>query len=549
MNNKIIIRAIIVFVVAIIPPSLGLFSFFRYEDFYHMAYMKIHLPDFSWDSLLNIPTHRLYEYYRPVLTFFYWLGYLLSHNNPIILHALASLSFGGIAVLIYFIARFFSGELAGLLAAVAFATFGPSISVSWWTGTFAVLPGFILFLFGILSFIYLDRHYKRYTVLSLFLFACSFFNKESFIILSPLLLLFCLSTPKFRSRYHFMVALGVIPCALAKVYIANIIMGATVNSHVHFNILEIDPTIIWTNLYSYWQLLVYGHNYWFVLLSLLSVGPMIFQDKQKVWTFLPTICAVVFILRIFNQIWAIDLILIVLTFTYLWYCSYYERIWVAWIALGLSQLVFWDIPIIGGLMNRLILEPSVGFALLLGSGLARQIQAIRDLNLSKINPLHLFRMQRTRALKYVFSTSISAGAFLGIAEEVTYLGGRQLMRDFDMWYSQGAVLEDIIGYVVNDMPTDTALIMSEPPLAGMQVTDQMGDALVLFDRSDISVSYTDLNSLKQSIQRVDMKHPVFLISTNPLDQQNMEEGHTALFRLSFQSVHDEFTGYIYELYP
>jgi hypothetical protein len=123
------------------------------------------------------------------------------------------------------------------------------------------------------------------------------------------------------------------------------------------------------------------------------------------------------------------------------------------------------------------------------------------------------------------------------------------MRDLDMWYSQGAVLEDIVGYVVNDVPSNAALIMAEPPLDGMQVTDQMGDALVLFDRQDISVSYTGIDSLIQSIRRIDIKQPVFLVSTNPLDKKKMEEDQTVHYRLSFQSVHDQFDGYIYELKP
>jgi len=562
VNNKVINRTIIIFILAIIPPSLGMFSFYRYEDFYHMAYMKIHLPDFSWQSFQNIPNLRLYEYYRPVLTFFYWLGYLLSHNNPTILHALASLSFGVMTVLIYVIARFFSGDLSGVLAAVIFATFGPLVAVSWWTGTFAVLPGFILFLTGIIFFLYLERHVNLYTTIALFLFASSFFNKESFIILSPILLLFCLFSPKFRTRHHFIVALGVIPFALAKVYISNVIMGATVNSHVHFNVLEVDHLVIWTNLYSYWQLLVYGHNYWFVLLALLSISPKIFQDERKTWMFIPLVCAVVFTLRVLHQTWAIDLILMVLSVIYLWYCTFYERIWAAWIVLGLSQLVFWDISIIGGIMNRLIIEPSVGFALFIGMGLSRQINFIRSLGFSLKQPLQWLHDSRHALLKSVTCLSIISGCIIGIGEEVFVLGGRQLQRDMIMWYNQGAVLEDIIDYIVEEVPSDATLIISEPPLEGMQVTDQLGDALFMLARPDISISYDDTAShmkphtyihphtpLRQALKRMTEGQPVFLISTNPLDIKRVEDEHAVHYRLSFQSVHDQFDGYIYELKP
>ena len=160
-------------------------------------------------------------------------------------------------------------------------------------------------------------------------------------------------------------------------------------------------------------------------------------------------------------------------------------------------------------------------------------------------------------LKYTFSASICAAAILGIAEEVTYLGGRQIIRDLNSWYSQGAVLKDVVGYIVNDVPPDATLIITEPPLDGMQVTDQIADALVLFDRPDISVSYIRSDSLSQSILRlhtahqksINIKQPAFLVSTNPLYQKSMKEDHSIDFRLSFQSAHDRFNGYIYEFGP
>ena len=52
--------------------------------------------------------------------------------------------------------------------------------------------------------------------------------------------------------------------------------------------------------------------------------------------------------------------------------------------------------------------------------------------------------------------------------------------------------------------------MPEPPLDDRGVTGQMGDAFVLFDRSDIPALFTGPDRLRQSIQQIAIKQPVFL---------------------------------------
>ena len=537
---------VLLFLFSLIPPSLGLLAYYRYEDFYIMAFMKTNLPDFSWSSFIKVFYTKIYEYHRPVTNFIYWIGYLVSYNEPVLLHSLASLFYGFVAVILYLISRFFLGVLSSTISVLIFVTFGPVVTISWWTGTFAILPGLLLFLSSILFFLHIPKSPRLYTWLSFSFLILSFFMKESFIILSPLFFLFCISSPDFRTRNHFIIALGLIPFALAKVYIANVIIGATVNEHVHFNILEVDPNVIWSNLYSFWKLLTYGHNYWFVLLAFLSISPKVFQDERKVWLFIPLVCVVVLSFRVLHQTWPIDLVMFVLSILYLWYCTFYERIWMAWISLGLSQLVFWDIPIIGGIMNRMILEPSIGFALLIGAGLSRQIEFIQSSGFSLKRPLQLLYGSRISMLKFVTCVSVIFGGMIGIGEEIFILGGRQLGRDMVMWYNQGAVLEDIIDHIVEEVPPEAALIISEPPLDGMQVTDQLGDALFLFDRSDISISYATGDMISQTVKNMETDQPIFLVSSNPYDEGLLRD-QQPIIQLEYESEHGVFDGYIYKL--
>ena len=395
---------IVIFTLALIPPALGIHSFYRYEDFQILTDMKIHMPDFSWVSFTNGFQSQFWEYYRPMSKLIYWASYLIAGNDPFIMHALLCVSYGLNAVCIYIIGRFFSGNLAGWLGALLWATLAPIVIISWWTGSGGNFPASLLFHMGIILFLYASVAPRLITPIALFLFLFSFFYKESFIMLSPILLGFLLSNKRFHTKAHFIIAIVAPLLAGMKVWIASALIGATLNQHVHLNLFEIPLSTIWGNFQDYARLLVYGHNYAFVILGLLSTTIFIIKKDNTRTLVMIGVFILMIIFRGTGQMGLLDLTILLLTVFYLLTCSSIEKVWLLWIALGLSQVLFWDIRISGGIMNRLLIQASFGFALFLGGALAHQIHFVQDILqpcLTRLNGIDLHAIYRIKLFKKI----------------------------------------------------------------------------------------------------------------------------------------------------
>ena len=547
------LNSLVVFVLAIIPAAIGIHSFFRYEDFSTLAHMKLYMPDFSWESLIRCIQSQTWEYYRPVSNIIYWLGYLVAGNNPFKLHVLFCAFYGLNMVCIYIIGRFFSGELTGWLSALLCATFAPVVVISWWTGTGGNFPASFLFHLALVVFLYAPAKPLVSVPVALFLFLCTFFYKESFIILSPLLLGFCIMDRRFQTKPHMLIALIAPVLAGIKILIANSLIGSTLNEHVHLNILEIAPAIIWGNFSDYARLLIYGHNYVFVILGLLSTTVLaIKSDKLRTLALLGVIIVVVSYRFLYQQMWLMEWMIILLVLYYAWKCTRIEKVWLLWIALGLVQVLFWDLRIVGGIMNRLIIQSSFGFALFLGFTLTPYIRSIYQ----TIQPYvriqsraALYPDLRAHFFKTTYAALIIVFLLFGIREEVTSLGMKQIGRERAAWIKQGQALETVIQYLVRSLSEKALLIVITPSLSGMQTPTQMGDALILFDRPDIETTFMNehyIPALKTYVSSPDFSSNVYVVSSHELTFDAKAESFINQ-HLLFAQNEDEYISYIYRI--
>ena len=77
----------------------------------------------------------------------------------------------------------------------------------------------------------------------------------------------------------------------------------------------------------------------------------------------------------------------------------------------------------------------------------------------------------------------------------------------------------------------------------MQVTDQMANALFLFDRPDIAITYAAGDSLRQALMGITGNKPVFLVSSNQY-APNFLDNLQVSNQLTYKSEHGVFDGYL-----
>ena len=136
--------------------------------------------------------------------------------------------------------------------------------------------------------------------------------------------------------------------------------------------------------------------------------------------------------------------------------------------------------------------------------------------------------------------------FFGIREEYTSLGIKQIDRELGAWIEQGQALEAALLFMIESIPESSSLVVVGPPFSGMQIPEQIESALVLFDRLDISVSYTEQDTLGQILSGIIDEPSIFLVSTNPLESNFMANQERSM-ELVYQSGYNKYDGYIYAL--
>ena len=505
MRRHILLSAIFIFLLGVIPPSLGLYSYFRVDDFTGVMLAKTQFSTFSLESFRNIFLQPLYEYYRPSGLAFWWLAYLLGGINPAVYHAIASVLFGLICVNIYFIGRFHSTELSGWLASLCFMTFAPVVVVSWWISNFGVgFGGMLFYTFGVLAFIYLSKSPRTLTLVSLFCFLWAFFAKNSFVFLSPLPLVLFLFNKRLRSRGRLFVSVSTVMLSGLSVLVSRIMLGDVgANRHVHLNIFELPPEMIIQNLSDYWSLLVYGHSPFIVILGFIY-GIHSIENRILRMFGLP----VLFVLVALMLQWPpgmMILALAVLCITVIM-SDWQGRVWGFWMAAGLAQTVFWDVRIVGWLLNRFILESSVGFALFLGHGLAVYAPVVA----SSVG--RFYRERRWISSSIIMPISLSLFLLSTVYTCRSYIYPT-FIRDLDMTYHVSYMIRDTLHYIVPTLPAGAHLLVEEPLVDGVEHSSQFDDALTDHNRTDIQAIYYEQSQLHATIHNLPVQaQTVYLIS-------------------------------------
>lgn len=489
-----LLHAVLVFVIGVIAPSLGARSFFRFDDFTWLVTITRYAPDVSVQSFLNLFQPLMWEYYRPVPVVFWWIGHLIGNQSALVYHGMTSLYMGLTAVGLYLIGRSCRGASTGLLAAVAFATFAPTVVASWWISNWVGILGGCLFVCGIVCFLSLPRASRVLTGLLVVCFTGALFSKNSFVFLSILPLAMLVMLPDLRHRARWFAAGLAILLAGASVVIASTLVDATVNRHVHLNPFDLDARTSLLNLLDYWGLLAFGHNIYFTVCSLLSHDVRVGRFRLSRQITLPLALLVVLILRITDASDSLRAFSAGLFVLFLINSSATDRLWALWMVLGLSQVAFWDLRILGGLMNRFVIEPSAGFALLVGSGLAAQLSDVRHLVRGKIKDEGRKMKDESKEPFRTFVVSnwsrlLHAGALclmliLGLRSEVaTSPWSRELKNAM----AEGRMMEDTVAALVNTLPRHAPLYGELPLIAGIQHYSQLTDALIAFGRPDIQL--------------------------------------------------------------
>ncbi|MEE2709015.1 MAG: hypothetical protein VYA69_05420 [Gemmatimonadota bacterium] len=473
-----------------------MFSYFRVDDFTAIRLIKTTYPAFNIDNLLLILKAPFYEYYRPTGLVIWWIGYLLGGVNPTVYHIITSILFGLICVNIYFIGRYQSTELSGWLASLCFMTFAPIVVVSWWISNFGFgFGGMLFYTYGVLAFLYLSRSPRLLIVVSLLCFLWAFFAKYSFVFLAPLPLVLYIFNIHLRTRRHLVVSVGTILLSGVSVLISRLKLGEIgKNSHVHLNIFDIPPEMIVQNLSDYWSLLVYGHSPFLVITGLIYGAHNIQNNAIRIFS-LP----VVFVLIALMLQWPPGILILAL----LALCitaktsDWQARAWGYWIVAGLAQTMFWDVRIIGGLLNRFILESSVGFALLLGHGLTGHMRILA----------HQITIRKKSIIRSWFSRHSIFPAYLcliilGTSYHLKSYIYPSFLRDLTSTYNTSYVIRDVLANVDLILPREARLIVENQLVDGIEHYTQLNDALEDINRGDINTVFHDRVNLPAVMQNM-----------------------------------------------
>ena len=366
-----------------------------------------------------------------------------------------------------------------------FAYLEASIAQSWWTATLDGFFGMLCFITGLVLFLYLPFRTYMSVCLSAICLGLAIFTKETYLLLWVIFPLFILSTPGMRTRAHWSIAGSTLGFCVLKL-LSQGVAGATAGDHIVASVLDIDPELAFQNYTDYGRLLLYGHNILLILLCLIRPEPK--TPLTQLTGLLVAILLLFGVSRIFNIIWLMDLAVILGTVYFTKRASYFERIWVVWTLVGLSLVILYDVRIVGGIMNRRVLEPSMGFALFAGCALAYYPSCIKQhlAGLSIRRTLNdLARVRRLPQLlqKHAGLICLTLILLVGIRQQITTSG---VLREWRYWIAEGEILRTTFQALDDILPPDAILVADMIP--GLQKPEQILDAMVfMFNRDDVEV--------------------------------------------------------------
>ncbi|SVB60894.1 uncharacterized protein METZ01_LOCUS213748, partial [marine metagenome] len=449
VRSPVILSSCILFLLALLPASLGVMSFYRYEAVTLLLWTQEAIPDFSFDSLLNIWRTNLYGYYRPGGHILWLISNLVAGKSPFILQIMQATVYALISVSLYLSGRFFAGEFAGWVAALIFAYLEPLIVLSWWTGTLDGFFGMLCYVIGLNLFLYSPFRSVTTVLLSSIFLGLGIFTKEIFIPLSAFIPLLVFTVPRLKTGLHqYIMVVTILLCGLKLILQYN--MGASGGDHIITSISEIDVTLAVQNYIDYGRLYLYGHNILLIGLCLFRPTKGEFNNPGRLTGVLIALLMVYLISRILSVSWLIDIYIVLAVAYFFIRAKNHERIWVLWLLGGLSLVMIYDIRAVGGIMNRRVMEPGIGFALFTGCALA-------------VYPVYI----RHRLATFSWTNSISASQLVAMIRQrmdlvcivlLLTVGFRQeiltsgVMREWRYWIAEGEVLKNTLYSLDETLP-------------------------------------------------------------------------------------------------
>lgn len=521
----------------LIPPALGIFSYFRVDDFDSLQLIQASYSSFSLNHLIQFFSEPFYQYYRPTGLIWWWIGYLVGGMNPVIYHIIVCVFFGLICSNIFLIGTYTNGMRAGWLSALIYITFTPIAVVSWWISNMGVGFGaMVFFTWGILGFICLQRSPKILTLLTLFCFTWALFAKNAYVFLSPLPLLLYLFVDQFRTKRHLFLSCSVLMISIISVITEQLMTkGRGINSHIHLNILELPAEMVIQNLSDYWSLLLYGHSPYLTVFALaygITKFKKSFVDIQYI-----IVLAILFFAITALMKWSPGLLVLaclVLGLSFFVTENWQGKLWTFWIVLGLSQTMFWDIRIIGGLLNRFILESSVGFALLIGYGLSCHLDYIKTC------------YKVLKADQYIKSFMLVSMVSLFLIGTVYHSRGYiydMFIREIRMTYDTSYIIRDVLSSIRKAVPDKGVLLIDKTLVEGVEHHSQITNGLFNVGRADIRHTFIEHDQLRSAISdHLNRSSSFYMLTKRSLPELILDEYNVSpLYTIS----HGVYEAYLY----
>lgn len=537
---RILLSAAGVFLISIFPAILGLFSFYRYETLSILLRTRDLIPDLSVTSFVNMWQNNFYEYYRPGEYVIWGVSYLIAGNNPMFYQLFQAIIYALIAVGLYLAARYFAGEFAGWAAALIFAYLEASVVLSWWTATMDGFFGMLCFIAGLVIFLYMPFRTGISIVLSTLCVGLAIFTKETHILLWVVFPLFTLTMPTLRSRAHWIITGVTLGLIFLKLFLQSL-AGAGPGDHIVASVFDIDPRLAMQNYIDYGRLLLYGHNILLIFLCLLR--PESDTSPGRLTGLLAATLLLFITARVANMMWLLDAGILAGLAYYAWRAAWFERIWIVWTLAGLSLVILYDIRIVGGIMNRRILEPSMGFGLFAGCALAcypayfkRQWEG---LSLRVIlNDIMDIRRIPQLIKRHAAAICLALLLLIGFRQQVQDSG---IMREWRYWTSEGKLLWATLYTLNNTLPEEATLVADSVP--GFQKPEQIQDAMAfMFNRYDIELLHSE--DVMRERQRISAPSaaPLFTLTTEPTS------GMSAAYSLSLINTFTDPDGLVKTIY-
>ena len=515
IQHPVILSSIVLFLLSFLPAALGFSSFYRFETITLLLATRETVPDFSIDSFLNIWQTNLHGYYRPGGYILWSISDLIAGKSPFVLQIMQATVYALISVSLYLSGRFFTSEFAGWAVALIFAYLEPLVVLSWWTGTLDGFFGMLCYVIGLNLFLYTPFRPIVTVVISSFFFGLGIFTKEIFIPLSIFLPLFVFTVPKLKSGTHRKIAVVVILLCGLKLILQSY-MGSYRGDHIVGSISEINFILAFQNYVDYGRLYLYGHNILLIGLCLIRPNKDESKDPNRLTGLLVVLLAVYLASHILATSWLID-VYIVLTIPYFFiHAQNYERIWMLWILGGLSLVMVYDIRIIGGIMNRRVMEPSIGFALFTGCALSTYPAYIQHRLATFSWPNFISFKHLARIIwQRLDIVCLALLLTIGFRQEIVTSG---IMREWRYWIAEGEVLRNTLYRLDEILPPDAHLLADVLP--GIQNTHQINDALAfLFNRQDVQVFDLKANISETQLRQTHRYSPLFVLTTTLLSSE------------------------------